>query len=283
MTIAKSASTALPQTNITFAPFTQDHLTDGLRMSQAVQWPHRAEDWALTLSVSDGVVAIADGQVVGTALCSGFGAVATMNMIIVDAAMRGRGLGRALMERVIALGGTRELRLVATADGLPLYEKLGFQATGRILQHQGIARSAKPELPVATGTTEDIARLAQMDTAASGLSRDALLATIAAGGEVLVHQDGFAMVRSFGRGKVVGPIVAKDDATARALMAEAASRCAGQFLRVDLVEESGLAGHAQDLGLDHAGGGIAMRRAQAPASARSTDFKTYALVSQALG
>ena len=110
MTIAKSASTALPQTNITFAPFTQDHLADGLRMSQAVQWPHRAEDWALTLSVSEGVVAIADGQVVGTALCSGFGAVATMNMIIVDAAMRGRGLGRALMEQVIALGGTRELR-----------------------------------------------------------------------------------------------------------------------------------------------------------------------------
>ncbi|WP_081780501.1 GNAT family N-acetyltransferase [Sulfitobacter sp. 20_GPM-1509m] len=283
MTIAKSASTALPQTNITFAPFTQDHLADGLRMSQAVQWPHRAEDWALTLSVSDGVVAIADGQVVGTALCSGFGAVATMNMIIVDAAMRGRGLGRALMERVIALGGTRELRLVATADGLPLYEKLGFQATGRILQHQGIARSAKPELPVATGTTDDIARLVRMDTAASGLSRDALLATIAAGGEILTHQDGFAMVRSFGRGKVVGPIVAKDAATARALMAEAASRCAGQFLRVDLVEESGLASYAQDLGLDHAGGGIAMRRAQAPASARSTDFKTYALVSQALG
>ncbi len=281
MTTAKSASTALPQTNITFAPFTQDHLADGLRMSQAVQWPHRAEDWALTLSVSDGVVAIADGQVVGTAMCSSFGAVATMNMIIVDAAMRGRGLGRALMEQVIALGGARELRLVATADGLPLYEKLGFQATGRILQHQGIARATTPELPVTTGTADDIARLAQMDTAASGLSRATLLGTIAAGGEVLVLQDGFALVRSFGRGKVVGPIVAKEAATARALMAEAANRCAGQFLRVDLVEDSGLADHAVDLGLDHAGGGIAMRCCAQPTA--PTDFNTYALVSQALG
>ncbi|MGS4984453.1 Acetyltransferase (GNAT) domain-containing protein [Pseudosulfitobacter pseudonitzschiae] len=283
MTSTKPLKTPLSQANITFEPFTQGHLADGLRMSQAVQWPHRAEDWALSLSVSNGVVAMADGQVVGTALCSSFGAVATMNMIIVDADMRGCGLGRGLMERVIALGGARELRLVATADGLPLYEKLGFQATGRILQHQGIARPTTPDLPVATGMTDDIARLAQMDTAASGMSRDALLATIAAGGEILTHQNGFAMLRSFGRGKVVGPIVAKDAATARALLTEAANRCAGQFLRVDLVEEHGLAGHAQDLGLDHTGTGIAMRRAQAPLPARSTDFKTYALVSQALG
>ena len=281
MTTTRSDSPPLAQMDITFAPFTQDHLSEGVRLSQAVSWPHRAEDWALTLSVSEGVVALAGGQVVGTALCSSFGGVAAMNMIIVDAAMRGRGMGRALMERVMALGDGCEMRLVATPDGLPLYEKLGFKATGRILQHQGIARATTPERPVSTGTPDDIARLAQMDKAASGLSRKTLLATIAAGGEVLALEDGFAMVRSFGRGKVVGPIVAKDPAGARALMAEAANRCAGQFLRVDLVEEGGLADDAEKLGLAHAGGGIAMRRAST--NAASPDFNIYALVSQALG
>lgn len=281
MTLAKSDSLPLSHTTITFAPFTSDHLEDALRISQAVSWPHRAEDWALTLSVSSGVVALANAKVVGTALCSSFGEVATLNMIIVDAAMRGRGLGRTLMERVISIAGPRELRLVATADGLPLYEKLGFVATGRILQHQGIALAATPELPVTVGTVDDIARAVDMDTAASGLSREALLATIVAQGEFLIADAGFAVVRDFGRGKVLGPVVARDAATARALMAEAASRCAGRFLRVDLVETGGLAAYAEGLGLASAGGGVAMRSGTKPAA--PSDFNTYAFVSQALG
>ncbi|MFW2541225.1 GNAT family N-acetyltransferase [Primorskyibacter sp. 2E107] len=286
MTQTKPDSTALSRNKISFEPFTQSHIAEALELSRAVGWPHRAEDWALNLSVSEGVVALANGRVVGTALCSSFGAVATLNMIIVDAAMRGRGLGRALMERVIALGEARELRLVATADGLPLYEKLGFKAVGRILQHQGVANAAPPELPVTTGTLNDIAGLVRMDTAASGLSREGLLSAIVAEGDLLTAAGGFAVVRGFGRGKVIGPIVARDAATARALMAEASVRCAGRFLRVDLVgqaedEGGGLAVYARQLGLASAGGGIAMHCCARPAEA--SDFNTYAFVSQALG
>lgn len=281
MTLAKSDSLSLSRADITFAPFTADHLADALRMSQAVSWPHRAEDWALTLSVSSGVVALAEDRVVGTALCSSFGGVAALNMIIVDAALRGRGLGRALMERVIAIAGARELRLVATTDGLPLYKKLGFVATGQILQHQGIARAATPELPVAVGTVDDITRVVEMDRAASGLSRDALLGTIVRQGALLTADAGFAVVRDFGRGKVLGPVVARDAATARALMAKAASRCAGQFLRVDLVEEGGLAEYAEALGMASAGGGVVMHCCAKPAV--PSEYNTYAFVSQALG
>ena len=64
---------------------------------------------------------------------------ATINMVIVDAAMRGRGLGRKMMEEALAKAGERTCCLVATQEGLPLYEKLGFVATGEIVQHQGEA------------------------------------------------------------------------------------------------------------------------------------------------
>ena len=64
---------------------------------------------------------------------------ATINMVIVDAAIRGRGLGRKLMEEALARAGERTSYLVATQEGLPLYEKLGFVATGKIVQHQGVA------------------------------------------------------------------------------------------------------------------------------------------------
>jgi GNAT superfamily N-acetyltransferase len=258
--------------------FTPAHLPQALRLSEQAGWPHRAEDWALTLSVSQGVVALEGGRVVGTALCSAFGPVATLNMIIVEEAMRGRGLGRALMEAIIALAGDREMRLIATTDGLPLYEKLGFRATGQIAQYQGVAAGAMPELAVATGNPADIDRLAPTDRAASGMDRALLLRDIAAGGEVLLCNGGFALLRPFGHGRVVGPITAPDPATARALMADAASRCAGNFLRLDLRMGQGLEAMAASLGLARVGGGTAMVR-----NPQTSAPTTFALISQALG
>lgn len=281
MTASKPDTATLSQDSFQITAFEPTHLDGALRLSVEAGWPHRTEDWQLALSVSKGVVALAGGEVVGTALCSPFGDVAAMNMIIVDARMRGRGLGRALMEQVIAFGGARELRLTATADGLPLYEKLGFAACGKVLQHQGIAQDATPELPVYTGDVQEMPALAALDLQASGLSRDGLLAVIAAQGEVLRCGNGFALLRDFGRGRVLGPVVGQDVASAAALMAEAARRCAGQFLRVDLPSDAGLSETATQLGLVAAGGGVAMKKA---AKTRApSNYKTFALVSQALG
>lgn len=260
------------------AAFTPAHLPQALRLSRQAGWPHRERDWALTLSVSQGVVALDGDRVVGTALCSSCGPVATLNMIIVDEAMRGRGLGRTLMGAIIGLAGDREMRLVATTDGLPLYEKLGFRAVGQIAQHQGIAVAAAPELPVTTGSPADVDRLAQADRAATGLDRTPLLRAIAADGEVLLCNTGFALLRDFGRGRVVGPIVAPDAATARALLADAARRCDGTFLRVDLRAGQGLEPLAASLSLAPVGGGTAMTR-----NPQTTHPTTFALISQALG
>jgi GNAT superfamily N-acetyltransferase len=280
MTTVSPLAETKPKPEIIIAPFAAEHIAGALRLSQEAGWPHRAQDWQMVLSVSEGVVAQADGEVVGTALCTCFGDVASVNMIIVDARMRGRGLGRRLMERVLELGGARELRLTATADGLPLYEKLGFTAVAQIVQHQGTALAALSALPVEVGAKADIDRLAAMDTAASGMERSQLLAAMAGQGQVLSTDRGFAILRPFGRGEVLGPIVAQDLETARALMSAAAIQCAGRFLRIDLPDPA-LVSHAESLGLAHVGGGTAMTKADRPVE--PSEFKTYALASQALG
>ncbi|MGR3805179.1 GNAT family N-acetyltransferase [Marinibacterium profundimaris] len=290
MTSASPLAAAAPE--ITIVPFEAGHIEGALRLSREAGWPHRAEDWALTLSVSQGIVALRAGEVLGTALCSTFGAVSTINMIIVDARMRGQGVGRKLMQAVLDLAGAAEMRLTATVDGLPLYEKLGFAVTGQVFQHQGIAQSAAPEVPVqvddGAADTTDVAVLAAMDTSASGLARAGLIADILREGTLLQAERGFALLRAFGRGSVLGPVVAQDAATARALIAAGASRCAGDFLRIDLSDPA-LASHAESLGLAHAGGGTAMKKAARPVADPATDpvaeteFKTYALVSQAMG
>ena len=59
-------------------------------------------------------------------------------MVVVNAAMRGRGLGRKLMEEALARAGDRTCLLMATQQGLPLYGKLYFVAAGKIAQHQGM-------------------------------------------------------------------------------------------------------------------------------------------------
>jgi len=265
---------------IEITSFTEDHLPGALALSQAAGWPHRREDWALGLTVSQGVAAIENGRVVGTALCSLHGRVATLNMIIVDQSMRGQGVGRLLMEKIIALAGDREMRLVGTEQGLPLYRKLGFAPTGRIVQLQGLARATPSEQPICVGA-EATEAMAAMDHAASGMERAALLARIAEMGVTLTTEGGFAMLRPFGRGHVLGPVIARDKAAARALIAGAATHLAGQFLRIDLPEEQGLAPFVETLGLSRAGGGTAM--VQSPRPRPETGWQTHALISQALG
>lgn len=266
--------------DITLTHLDPAHLPGALALSQQAGWPHRLEDWRFSLALSTGVVALDPaGRVIGTALTTCHDeTLATVNMVIVDAAARGRGLGRQLMEAAMAAAGSRRLRLVATADGLPLYEKLGFRATGEIAQHQGVV-GALPGVDIPD--PPDLETMTAMDAAAYGARRATLIAALAAVGQVFALPGAFAVRRAFGRGQVIGPVVARDADTARALIARAAAGPAGRFLRVDTPVEAGLGPWLTDLGLVQAGGGIAMQRgADTPAPG---GFTTYALANQALG
>lgn len=272
---------------LTFCPFGPGHIPGAHALSQAAQWPHRPEDWALFLSLSQGVVALEGDRVIATALVTPFGPVATANMIIVDAPHRGAGLGRRVMQAAMDRAGPREWRLIATRDGLPLYERLGFVAYGEIVQHQGVAAPGAPAgaLPDCA-TADDLEALAALDTLATGMERAALYKTLLQFGAVHVLREGgritaLAALRTFGRGEVLGPVLARDDAEARALMAPLIASCAGRFLRVDTPASSGLAPWLAAQGLTHAGGGVQMRLG--PETRASGPQRMYALAAQALG
>uniref|UniRef100_UPI003100C351 GNAT family N-acetyltransferase n=1 Tax=Neorhizobium sp. EC2-8 TaxID=3129230 RepID=UPI003100C351 len=265
-----------------------EHLDGAVHLSREAGWPHRRQDWEVALHLSQGVVALDEtGKVAGTALMTPFGdGCATINMVIVDTGLRGRGVGRRLMDQVLSLGGERPLRLIATSDGLPLYEKLGFGKTGTIFQHQGVA--AKVPMPDQTETAAgtDIAQITAIDREAFGADRSALIAKLAEIGEFAVIRRngkiaGFACIRTFGRGEVVGPVVAADIEDARALVAHFISRRTGAFLRVD-TGDARLASWLAEHSLAHAGGGVAMARPIKDRPAASL-FKTFALANQALG
>lgn len=275
----------MPDT-VTFDTFTQDHLDGALRLSLAAGWPHRREDGALVLGISRGIVALAGDKVVGTAIATPFGLVAMANTIVVDETMRGRGLGRRLMEQMLALVSPQEWRLVATMDGLPLYEKLGFREVGEIVQLQGKLAAVEAPTGVDWATPADFQAIVAMDQQSTGAERTSLLSRLAQNGKLAVIREagavtGYAALRAFGRGEVVGPVVAQNQEDAKRLLSFMFCARNTDFVRVDTSATSGLVPWLEAAGLTNVGGGIAMQRGE-PA-AQSTTFQTYALATQALG
>ncbi len=75
----------------------------------------------------------------------------------------------------MALAEGRPLRLVATKEGLPLYEKLGFVTTGEIRQHQGEVRHLDRPDGVEDMQAGDLESLKALDREAYGADRSALI------------------------------------------------------------------------------------------------------------
>jgi len=275
---------------ITFETMTPDHLDGAVVLSKQAGWPHRRDDWALVLALSKGVVALEDGAVVGTAMATPLGDdVATINMVIVDETMRGRGVGRKLMQAALDAATGRTCLLVATQDGLPLYEKLGFVANGEIIQHQGVVAEVEAPQNVDWASARDFPHLVSLDHQATGHDRGALMQILNKAASFAVIRNGeqiiaFAGIREFGRGKVIGPVVAKTDNDARSLIDFLLAENAGKFIRVDANVTTNLGNWLTERGLFHVGGGITMRRAlHLKVERRDSEYRTYALVNQALG
>jgi predicted N-acetyltransferase YhbS len=133
------------------------------------------------------LVAEVDGQVAGTGVATVNGSVGWIGLIFVDEGLRGRGLGTALTEAVIAElagAGCTAFALLASPLGRPIYERLGFRAEldytviaapglGRAETAVGPAGSAAPRLR--PFVADDLAAIVALDRAASGEDRSHLL------------------------------------------------------------------------------------------------------------
>lgn len=232
----------------------------------AVGWPHRVGDIAMMMALGRGLVLPAgdSGQLAGAGFWWPWGEeAATVGLVIVSPRRQGEGLGRRLMEGLLDDVGARAVQLVATEAGRPLYERLGFRVVGAIQQRQGRRTGDPPRgdrLPddPAAGESlrdarpDDVDALVRLDAAAFGADRRALVERLLEVGHATVSErsgepDGFAVVREFGRGQVVGPVVAVDEEAAVALFHAVAPT---GFVRLDLAADAHhLAGAAEAAGL----------------------------------
>jgi predicted N-acetyltransferase YhbS len=253
-------------------------------LSAEAGWPHRVQDWAMVLSLGEGLAACApDGTILGTAMQWRWSATcATIGMVLVAQAQQGKGLGRQLMQGLLAADPTRAVMLNATLAGLGLYERLGFRPIGMVRQHQGIVTA--PRVPLRLALPADVPALIALDEAAFGTPRSALIETLMATADIHVLERGgklrgFAVRRTFGHGEAIGPVVAEteDDATALA-----AAVLRPGFQRIDIpAEAASLAAWLTQAGLPAVDEVTVMTRGAWPHSAGGV--RRFALASQALG
>ena len=230
-------------------------------LTVGVLWPHRPRDLDLFLSLGEGYLAVDEmGRPLGSAMYFPTGDdFAMLGMMVTVPRLQARGAGKWLLQRVKADCVGRDLRLSATQSGYRLYTAAGFRPVGIIRQHQGITREIgavdAPGILIRDLEAHDDASLRSLDAVAYGAMRTRVLDALRplSIGTVALRDgavSGFALKRDFGRGAVIGPVVADGDAMAKALIAPLIRANKGSFTRLDTpVDSDGFLSFLTDAGL----------------------------------
>jgi len=226
---------------------TQADVPAGLALCRANGWNQTAADWELFLETGrDGCrVAVIGNRVVGTATAVTYGSrFAWIGMVLVDADLRGRGIGSALMRDALDRLGEVPARLDATPKGYPLYLRLGFVEECRLKRMASTSSStsvADAADEARRMRREDLDAVAEWDRWVFGADRRRILewALEAAPDLAFVVERGTSL-RGYCLGRKghlfrqIGPVVADDLETARQLVEACRRRAADISMAIDL-------------------------------------------------
>ncbi|WP_436492616.1 GNAT family N-acetyltransferase [Actinokineospora sp. HUAS TT18] len=223
-------------------PLSFEDLTACLELSDNREWPLEDRKWEFLLRVGQGYgIVDTDGKLAASAVLTHFGSFAAISMVLVAAKYNRRGLGTKIMRHVMAEAGDSVATLYATPLGKPLYEKLGFQETSgcEVMTGTFTGRGAGTTRPAAAA---DLPAILRLDTEVCGADRTHVVSRLPDFADRIrvVERDGeitgyAAQTRSLSQNgsNQVGPVIAADDADARALIADIATDAGGQT-RIDL-------------------------------------------------
>ncbi|GAB2989643.1 GNAT family N-acetyltransferase [Streptomyces pseudoechinosporeus] len=216
-------------------------------LSENRGWPREEHKWGLLLAAGRGYAIDApDGGLVSACVVTSYGPrerpdLAAIGMVLVAERYARQGVGRRLMQHVVTELGTTPLTLHATPYGRPLYEELGFKATGRAEMVRGHFTPGDPEPEATTraATAEDLPAILRLDEEVFGTDRTHMITRLPAFADQLrvAEEDGriigYAAAWPNLDNHVVGPLIARDMETAKALIASLAAHTT-RVLRTDI-------------------------------------------------
>ncbi|KAF5996145.1 GNAT family N-acetyltransferase [Streptomyces sp. WAC00263] len=239
-------------------------LTACADLSENRGWPREEHKWGLLLTAGTGYgIDDPDGGLVTACVVTEYGTperleLGAIGMVLVAERHARQGVGRRLMRHVVAEMGTTPLTLHATPHGRPLYEELGFKVTGRAEMVRGhfVPDGPDPKVATRSATAEDLATILRLDAEVFGSDRTHVITRLPAFSDqlrVAVENGriiGYAAAWPNMDTHVVGPLIARDSETAKALIASLAAHT-DRPLRTDIdVRHEELLSWAKEHGLE---------------------------------
>jgi GNAT superfamily N-acetyltransferase len=219
----------------------------GMRLKEQAHWNQTPADWRRFLAMQPEGCFVAEyaGVAAGTAVVCLFDSVAWIAMVLVEESLRGRGIGKTLLQRALDFvdeRGVLSVRLDATALGQPLYERLGFTPQYSLDRYSGRISGEGPSALAGfrPARSEDYPPMIELDRSATGCDR----------GKFLLHLfqeqpehtyvleregqiSGFSTVRAGSRAWQLGPCIAEPQAGIDVLR-HALGRLSGEQVLLDV-------------------------------------------------
>ncbi|OUB29932.1 GNAT family N-acetyltransferase [Bacillus thuringiensis serovar yunnanensis] len=175
-------------------------------------------------------------------------ALASIGMVIVHPDYKGRGIGRVITNSCMnSVSAQTPIMLIATDEGKPLYEKLGFRVVSYVSKYICNSYNAKDycvrnEDYVMNYEEGDLEKIIKIDEYAFGTNRKEFLKKrIMQSEQCVVVKDTKENVVGYGisiqtpENKIIGPVVAKNNAMAMRIVHDLARGHNGK-LRMDVPE-----------------------------------------------
>jgi GNAT superfamily N-acetyltransferase len=249
---------------------TKSDIPAGMRLKEIAGWNQTAEDWMRFLDADEGgcFIAEVDGTVRGTVTTITYEKrFAWVGMVLVDPEYRGKGLGTKLLEIAIEhLLNARitSIKLDATPQGKPIYEKLGFQCEYEIerwILKRTLETSARPDENVSRNAVSGqvLEMILAEDREIFGADRSQLLISLRQGAPELtgaVLENATLRGSAFGRrgsfADHLGPWMAKDMKAASKLLKSFIASSRREMLLVDRLKSNVIAGDLlRSMGFEH--------------------------------
>lgn len=232
----------------------------GMRLKEIAGWNQTASDWERFLEASPQgcFVAEHDGRVCGTATTISFeNRVAWIGMVLVDPEYRGQGIGTRLLVRAIEYLNDLQItaiKLDATPQGKPLYEKLQFVAEYEIERWTLRRPASEMAKQSGSGSREPLSQellesIFDADRESFGADRSPLLKSLhgdapefTAGIWNAGGIEGYALGRRGSFADHLGPWMARNGTTARSLLETFLARSRREVVVVDSLKSNAAGG-----------------------------------------
>ena len=215
----------------------EEHLAGCLALSKSANWNQNEADWRLMLRIGRGWgVMLADGTLAASTLVLAYGGeFAWVSMVLVLPAHRRKGFATRLLKKALHENSTLRLTSIldATPAGHEVYVQEGFRDTWGFKRYalRSPFKAAFRCGEVRSLSKTDWPGILRLDAQGFGASREPVLRNLAArlpGAARVAERNGqvvgFVLGRDGREANQVGPLVARDEVVALALLADAVSR-----------------------------------------------------------